>query len=40
MRTKGEALIGGITFNQIKTGEESTEVQSSEKGSQVNNQTS
>ena len=36
----GEALIGGITFNQIKTGEESTEVQSSEKGSQANNQTS
>jgi hypothetical protein len=36
----GEALIGGITFNQIKTGEEPTEVPNSEKESQANDQTS
>jgi hypothetical protein len=36
----GEALIGGITFNQIKTGEESAEVPNSEKESRANDQTS
>jgi len=36
----GEALIGGITFNQYKTGEESAEVPNSEKESRVNDQTS
>jgi hypothetical protein len=36
----GEALIGGITFNQIKTGEENTEVPNTVKKSQVNDQTS